>query len=132
MRKYGRYLIPALAALALVFSLGFYAGKSASPEAITVRVQRQVQSPQTPEPSDAAPTDAPAEAAALEDGRIDLNLATKEQLMTLPGVGEVLAERILTYRQDVGNFVSTEQLMDVSGIGERKYAELAAFVCVGE
>jgi competence protein ComEA len=55
---------------------------------------------------------------------VDLNTATPEQLEELPGVGEVLARRITEYRDGHGGFRSVEQLREVSGIGERKYAEM--------
>ncbi|MFF3438891.1 helix-hairpin-helix domain-containing protein [Streptosporangium sp. NPDC002721] len=55
---------------------------------------------------------------------VDLNTATPEQLEQLPGVGEVLARRIVEYRDAHGGFRSVEQLRDVSGIGDRKYAEM--------
>ena len=58
-------------------------------------------------------------------GLIDLNQATAEQLDEhLPGVGEVLARRIVEYREANGGFRSVEQLRDVTGIGERRFAEL--------
>lgn len=55
---------------------------------------------------------------------IDLNTATPEQLELLPGVGEVLARRIAEYRDAHGGFRTVEELRDVSGIGDRKYAEM--------
>ncbi|GLW08576.1 hypothetical protein Misp01_37060 [Microtetraspora sp. NBRC 13810] len=55
---------------------------------------------------------------------VDLNTATVEQLDLLPGVGEVLARRILDYREANGGFRSVEQLNDVSGIGDSKYADI--------
>ncbi|MEV6865138.1 ComEA family DNA-binding protein [Streptosporangium subroseum] len=55
---------------------------------------------------------------------IDLNTATPEQLEQLPGVGEVLARRIVEYRDKNGGFRNVEQLREVSGIGDRKYAEM--------
>ncbi|WP_326828584.1 ComEA family DNA-binding protein [Streptosporangium sp. NBC_01810] len=55
---------------------------------------------------------------------VDLNTATAEQLDRLPGVGEVLARRITEYRAAHGGFRTVEQLRDVSGIGDRKYAEM--------
>ncbi|WP_307832451.1 ComEA family DNA-binding protein [Planomonospora sp. ID91781] len=68
----------------------------------------------------ALPSD-PADPAAMI---LDLNSATPEQLEELPGVGEVLARRITEYRDGHGGFRSVEQLREVSGIGERKYAEM--------
>jgi competence protein ComEA len=55
---------------------------------------------------------------------LSLNSATADQLEQLPGVGEVLAQRIIEYRDTHGGFQSVEQLREVSGIGERKYAEI--------
>ncbi|MBG0815977.1 ComEA family DNA-binding protein [Planomonospora sp. ID82291] len=63
----------------------------------------------------------PADPAAMI---LDLNTATPEQLEELPGVGEVLARRIAEYRDGRGGFQSVEQLREVSGIGDRKYAEM--------
>ena len=71
------------------------------------------------EPS--AATDAPAPQAPTADAPLNLNTAAKEELMLLPRIGETLAERILAYRAENGSFVSTEQLMDIDGIGEGTY-----------
>jgi competence protein ComEA len=57
--------------------------------------------------------------------RLDLNAATPEQLQELPGVGPVLAQRILEWRQANGRFSTVEELREVDGIGERRFAELA-------
>lgn len=55
---------------------------------------------------------------------VDLNTATLEQLEALPGVGPVLAQRILDWRTQHGSFTSVEQLDEVSGIGPAKFAQL--------
>ncbi|MFF4773561.1 ComEA family DNA-binding protein [Microtetraspora fusca] len=55
---------------------------------------------------------------------ISLSSATYEQLQDLPGVGEVLAQRIIEYREAHGGFQSVDQLQDVSGIGPQKFADL--------
>lgn len=55
---------------------------------------------------------------------IDLNTATPEQLEQLPGVGEVLAARIVEYRTSRGGFTSIDQLRDVSGIGASRFEEI--------
>jgi len=51
---------------------------------------------------------------------VDLNRATKQELMTLPGVGEVIAERILVYREEHGAFAAVKDLLKVKGIGKKK------------
>ncbi len=61
---------------------------------------------------------------------VDLNTATLAQLDTLPGVGPVLAQRILDWRTEHGRFASVDQLADVSGIGESRLAQLRDLVRV--
>ena len=59
---------------------------------------------------------------------ISINSASAEELMTLPGIGAALAERIITYRTEYGGFRTLEELMNVSGIGEIKYDRLREFI----
>jgi len=63
-------------------------------------------------------------------GRVDLNAATLDQLDALPGVGPVTAERILEWRTRNGRFTRVEQLREVEGIGERRFAQLRDLVTV--
>ncbi|MFJ2646646.1 helix-hairpin-helix domain-containing protein [Streptomyces sp. NPDC087420] len=59
---------------------------------------------------------------------VGLNTATAEQLDTLPGVGPVLAQHILDYRTEHGGFRSVDELREVNGIGDRRFADLRALV----
>ena len=61
---------------------------------------------------------------------LDLNTATAEELASLPGIGETLAERIVAYREANGDFAGVEELLEVSGIGEKKLAALEGCVSV--
>ena len=71
------------------------------------------------------------EASQNQDGVIDLNNATKSQLMELPGIGEVIAQRIIEYRQEQSPFAAIEDLLNVKGIGEKKLEQIKPFVRVG-
>ena len=59
------------------------------------------------------------------DDAINLNTASKEELMLLDGIGEKMAERILTYREEHGPFAKIEDIQNVKGIGEKTYAKIA-------
>lgn len=61
---------------------------------------------------------------------MDLNTADATALETLPGIGPALAERILAWRDEHGGFRSVEDLLEVSGIGEGRFAELRDRVTV--
>lgn len=61
---------------------------------------------------------------------INLNTASKEELMLLDGIGEKLAERILTYREENGPFAKIEDIQNVKGIGEKTYAKIAGELTV--
>lgn len=64
------------------------------------------------------------------DKRVNINTATKEELDGLPGIGEVLAERIIEYRETNGEFETVEEIMAVSGIGEGKFDGIVDFIRV--
>lgn len=67
---------------------------------------------------------------SVEDGnKININTCTKEELMSLPGIGEVLADRIIQYREKTP-FKKVEDLMNVSGIGEKKFESIKDMIIV--
>jgi competence protein ComEA len=61
---------------------------------------------------------------------LNLNTATQEELAQLPGIGEELARRIVEHREANGPFETIEELMEVSGIGEGKFADLEGRITV--
>ncbi|SHF47140.1 competence protein ComEA [Desulforamulus putei DSM 12395] len=61
---------------------------------------------------------------ARSDGLVNINTAGAAELDTLPGIGPALAEKIIQYRQANGPFQTIEDLKNVSGIGDKKFAEL--------
>lgn len=62
--------------------------------------------------------------------KININTAYTADLLRLPGIGEVTADRIIEYRQHNGNFKRTEDIMGVKGIGEKKYEKIKDLITV--
>lgn len=63
-------------------------------------------------------------------GAVNINTASKSELISLPGIGEVKAQAIIDYREKYGAFYSTEEIMNVKGIGEKTYANLKDLICI--
>lgn len=64
------------------------------------------------------------------DGKVNINTASAEQLMTLNGIGQTKAEQIITYREENGAFPDTKAIMQVSGIGEGTYEKIKNSITV--
>ena len=80
--------------------------------------------------SPASVSPAPAKASTVLEGVVNLNTASEAQLTLLPGVGEAVARRIITFREQHGPFQRPEDLMNVQGIGERTYGKLRPHLAV--
>ncbi len=63
-------------------------------------------------------------AVESDDGRINLNTATVQELMTLPGIGQSKAESIISWREEHGAFASVEELMNITGIKEGVFSKI--------
>ncbi len=143
----------ALAAAALIFCAGFFTGRGARRN-VNVRLEEpsQAEEPSAPEepsvtrepsvpdtktPSQAEETSAPEDpsvpdaSGSTETARININTASAEELMLLPGIGEARARAIIDYREACGGFQSGEELMEVSGIGQKIYDGLKDCITVG-
>lgn len=64
--------------------------------------------------------------------RIDINTASQTELESLPGIGPVLAQRIIAYRQEHGAFARSEDIVAVPGIGEATYERIKNLITVGK
>ena len=106
-----------LTALFLAFLLALFFRDRAVLEAAPVTVETERAVPQTSFLPDVAP--------------LDINAASAEELADLPGIGEVLARRIVDYRTANGPFETVEELLSVSGIGEKKLAGLEGRITAG-
>lgn len=74
------------------------------------------------------PTDAPGVESV--DTRININTASASELQRLPGIGPALAARIIEYRKAWGPFAKVEDIMEVSGIGPRKFEDIKNLIKV--
>lgn len=83
-----------------------------------------------PAQPDAAELAFPEEAEPEISYPLDLNAATAEELETLPGVGAILAERIVSYREAVCGFQTLEELQQVNGIGSGIYSQIAPYLFI--
>ena len=90
------------------------------------------QEPDKPKADQEAVPSTGSAAEATLAGRLDPNIATSEQLQTLPGIGPVLAARIIEYRETVGKFVILEDLLAVKGIGEKTLAKIRPYLYIKE
>ena len=127
----------ALTAAACVFLLGFYAGRSGTRGVVTVQTGG-LRAPASAEvqgsEADALPSGTPDDTDASDaapDFPLDLNTATAEQLQTLPGIGEVLAQRIVDFREENGPFRLVDEIRDVRGIGEAIFNGIKDYITVG-
>jgi competence protein ComEA len=71
-----------------------------------------------------------AETSQTQSGKININNATKAQLMTLSGIGEAKAEAIIKYRETNGAFGSIEDIMNISGIKQSAFDKIKDYICV--
>ena len=72
----------------------------------------------------------PGKQQTQTSSKVNINSATKEQLMTLAGIGESRAEDIISYRSKNGGFKTIEDIMNVSGIKEAAYEKIKEDICV--
>ena len=64
------------------------------------------------------------------DGKININTASQTELTDLPGVGNTISARIVEYRQQHGDFRSIDDIMNVSGIGERRFEAIKDLITI--
>ena len=85
-------------------------------------------------PGDPFPVSGPAGSSGSGSGGppalINVNTATLDQLESLPGIGPALGQRIIDYREEHGPFASVDDLLNVSGIGDQRLADLRPLVTV--
>ena len=119
--KTSQKLLIGLTAVFAAFTLGLFAGRNLN------RTPVQIQSL----PAVTTAADETVAVTVPAPSIININTATSEQLQNLPGIGPVLADRILAYRAEYGAFETVGELMNVSGIGEKKLEEIWDLITIG-
>lgn len=128
MRKQRISIILIVTMVFAAFTLGFFLGSQQNHHGITVSVPEEYLTAPTPQTESET---IPAEETVGIVFPISINEADKEAFMALPGIGEVLADRILNYRQENGAFSSPEDLLNVEGIGKKRLEEILDFITIG-
>ena len=116
-------VLPILAALFVGLTFGLYLGRNPTGRSVTVSI---------PEQQAATVSFADSQSSEQRDTlSVNINTADAPELAQLPGIGEVLARRIVDYRNTHGAFTAVEQLTNVEGSGEGKLDAILDQITIG-
>lgn len=129
MKKQAFPILLAITGLFLAFTIGVFIGRNARHGDIEISEKTAV--PMHADKSPILPATEPLSSEPVIVYPLNINSATLEELTTLPGIGETLAQRILDYRQNHGAFSSPEELLNVEGIGALKLEAILDLITTG-
>ena len=129
MKKPGPMILIIASLVFAGFLIGFFIGRNCAGTPILVSGVTHESSTNNTGSQAAANINDGAETNA--DGKININTATAEQLQMLPGIGEVLAKRIVDDREENGPFKSITDLSRVEGIGSERLVAILEMITVG-
>lgn len=129
MKKQTFPMLLAITGIFLAFTAGLFIGRNTAKRDIQISSlsATPLHANQQPE-TEPAKTEDPEESIAFP---LNINTASKAELIALPGIGETLAQRVLDYRAEHGNFSKPEELMNVSGIGAGKLEPILDLITTG-
>lgn len=124
-------LLAVVTALFVGFTLGLFVGRNTGSGTVTLAVSPQMQTAPTTAPTTAATAAAETVPEETVSFPVNINTADADTLAALPGIGRVLAERIVAYRRQNGSFRAIEEITKVEGIGEKKAEAILDLITVG-
>ena len=102
-----------------------------SPQAVPAMAEEDSSAASVDADTSSAVSSAPSSSTTSSSGLININTASAEELEeNLPRVGDVIAARIIDYREYHGGFKSIDEIMEVSGIGDKIFEEIKDKICV--
>jgi len=122
VKKGGTILLIVITVMFAAFTVGIFVGRNSDSASVSIHI------PSTDSSQDGLVQQQPVNNSA--NTKININTATLEQLKTLPGIGEVLAQRILDYRNSNGSYSSIYDLAKIEGIGTQKLLSILDFISV--
>jgi len=118
-------VIICVSAALVIFTAGFFAGRSSLRADFTVETQYPIE-----QRSEEITREIAEPADTRTDGLININTAGEDELCELPGIGPALAQRIIAYREQNGDFEYIEDIRRVEGIGDVTFANIRGMITV--
>ena len=128
MKKPQLSILAVITILFAAFTLGYFLGTNSGHSPVTVAVPDATRASYIPTEASSLPEETADTQPVFP---IDINTATWEDLTNLPGIGEVIARRIVSYREENGAFEAVEELLNVEGIGTTRMEEIIDLVTIG-
>ncbi len=123
MKKSGIYALITITLVFAAFVAGFYVGRNQNHSPVQV-------SSQPPQTTVSTAPSLPQTTVSTGFVKVNINLATYEELQTLPGIGPSLAQNIIDYRITYGYFHSVSDLLKVPNFGEKRLEALLNYITV--